>query len=245
MIDHGMTTLESLGNLSNESAYYQKDDQSIRLKAVKEAAISLGAQSGLYYESGQIEKFLNRNGDELDTFFNFNMLLIGDVLPPVIDDAKGSVKVSNDAKTIHAAGNVYAIIKQVRFVTAPPTWRSYFDSLSVPKPDMPNSVLLPKDENERKIWQQGILTGWSEGIKQAITIYRIDLNTLVRDYTGMLLYERLLTEGLISSVYVKSSYSAIVGDKNKVSLGNRQLMIKDEPQLLLKSNLWQPVVSKS
>ncbi|ODN43841.1 type IV secretory system conjugative DNA transfer family protein [Piscirickettsia litoralis] len=243
MIDHALYSLEQLSNLSNTSGQYQqKQHLTIRLQAIKDTALSLGAQAGLAAESKVLDSFLLKYSSKLDKIFDFNQLLLqSNVLPPVISDSSHSVNVGQDAQSIRAAGRTYKIISQVRFVTAPPTWRDYL-YMSYAKPDLPNKILLPENEKEEIIWKKNISEGWKRGINQAVTIYKINLNRLVRDYTGMALYEKLLTQGLVSPVYVSKQYQGITGDKNKVTIDDWAWKIKNQPGLQVKSGLWQPVV---
>ncbi|AKP73677.1 type IV secretion system protein DotC [Piscirickettsia salmonis] len=248
MIDHALYSLEQLSNLnaSNQSAYYQQQEQhlTIRLRAVKETALSLGAQAGLAAEAKIIDSFLVSYSDKLDKIFNFNQLLLqSNVLPPVISDSSNSVNVEQGAQSIRVAGRSYKIISQVRFVTAPPTWRDYL-YLNYSKPELPNKILLPQNTEEETLWKESVTQGWQQGIRQAVTIYKINLNRLVRDYTGMVLYKKLLTEGLVSPVYVAKKYQGVTGDKNKVTIDDWTWAIKDKPGLQIKSQLWQPVVGK-
>ncbi|QGP40339.1 type IV secretory system conjugative DNA transfer family protein [Piscirickettsia salmonis] len=243
MIDHALYTLDQLSNLSNKSSYYEQQQHlTIRLRAVKEAALSLGAQAGLAKESKIIDSFLVNYTSQLDEIFDFNQILISaNVLPPVISDSINSVNVGNGAQSIRAAGRTYKIISQVKFVTAPPTWRDYL-YMDYSKPELPNKILLPKDSKEQALWQENISKGWLQGTEQALTIYKINLNRLTRDYTGMILYNKLLTEGLVTPVYIAKKYQGITGDKNHIMIDDQTLKIKNKPGLQTKSKFWQPVV---
>ncbi|WP_235602952.1 type IV secretory system conjugative DNA transfer family protein [Piscirickettsia litoralis] len=86
--------------------------------------------------------------------------------------------------------------------------------------------------------------GWNQGIDQAVNIYKINLNRLVRDFNGMVLYKKLLTQGIVSPVYVKSQYLGITGDKNKLTIDDSTLLIKNQPELLRNQKLWLPAVGK-
>ncbi|WP_235603270.1 type IV secretory system conjugative DNA transfer family protein [Piscirickettsia litoralis] len=193
MIDQALYSLEQLNSLSNQPSYYQQEKHlNIRLRAIKDEALSLGAQAGLATESNLINKFLINYNSKLDSIFDFSQLLLNNnVLPPVISSTNNSLSVGRNSQLIRVAGRSYKIISQVKFVTAPPTWRNYL-YMNYLKPSLPNKVLLPSGEEAKKLWQKNIVKGWQKGMNQAVTIYKINLNRLVRDYTGMVLYEKTL-----------------------------------------------------
>ena len=243
MIDHGYS-LQNLQNLSTDNTYYQQhfDNQNIRNKAVAQAAESLGMQSGLYYESQQIDSVLMKHASNLDKVFNFGILMYqNNVLPPVIVKASNTVHINSDQDTMRIAGQTYRIIKQVRFVTAQPTWRDYL-WMSYPKPEMPNRILLPKNDIERASWQVAVTNGWNEGIKQAMSIYRINLHRLVRDYNGMVLYKSLLLKNMVSPFFVTKTQYGITGNGSHMAVDDQSWRITTKPELQLHSKLWNPVV---
>ncbi|NCX93307.1 MAG: hypothetical protein EBX40_01360 [Gammaproteobacteria bacterium] len=149
-------TLEQLQNLSTDAPYYKTDlSSTIRDRAVKEAAESLGMQAGLQYESDQIDQVLKEHETQLDRIFNFSVLLYqNNVLPPVIVKASNTVHINEDGDFMRIAGQTYRIIQQVRFVTASPTWRDYL-WMDYPKPEMPDRSVLPKNDEEKEMWQLG------------------------------------------------------------------------------------------
>ena len=244
MMDHSYS-LKHLENLSTDDSYYQHKVSStdIRLKAVQEAALSLGMQSGLYVESKRINKELDGQSQTLDTIFNFNLIVYKQhVLPPVIEHAKGSLNLGPMSQTIRINGETYNIIKQVRFVTAPPTWRDYI-WMNFKPPKLTNRVLLPKNDKERAIWKTNVSKGYDEGIHQAVQIFNINLNLLKRDYNGMVLYEALLLKGMVSPFYVTGKNHGITGDGSHLVIDDHSMQIKLQPQLNLHSTLWQPIIT--
>lgn len=243
MIDGGYT-LQNLQNLNVDNGFYKQQIPftNIRARAVKEAAESLGMQSGLYVESKAINKRLQQHQRTLDTLFNFNLLIYHqNVLPPVIEQGNASLKIGATSDTLNIAGTTYNIIKQVRFVTTPPTWRTYLD-MNYKKPELPNKVLLPKDSAERTVWKAALKKGWQEGINQGISIFKINLNRLVRDYNGMVLYKSLLARQMVSPFYVSAKNNGITGDASHMVIDDHSMHIDTKPQLQLHSKIWQPVV---
>lgn len=241
------TTMTELENLNKTSSYYHQDvsEGSLRMQAVKEAAQELGLQSGLAAEAKIINRILEKHAPQLDNIFDFNLLLYKEnILPPVIVEEGNTLKISHDGNTIRLGGHTYKILQQVRFVTTPPTWRDYlWEAFS--KPELPPAALLPTNDNEKAVWKTTIRSAWQEGEKQAISIFQINLNRLVRDYTGMILYKELLVENLVSPYVMNKKYTGITGDKNQMTIDNQLWHIAVHPELQLHSKFWQPALLAS
>ena len=238
-------SLDQLQNLSTSSAYYQQQVSTlnIRFKAVQEAAEALGMQAGLYDQSQKINQILDAHAVTLDKIFNFNLLVYQQhVLPPVIEHAGESLNVGPANTTLRIDGETYNVVRQVKFVTAPPTWRDYL-WMPYKQPELPNKVLLPRNDQERKIWREFIHQGWTEGEIQGEVIFKINLKRLERDYNGMVLYKSLLLRGMVSPFYVSSKESGITGNDSHMVIDDRTMAITNFPALQLHSKLWNPVAT--
>jgi len=239
-------TLTELQGLSNTDSHYKtfKANATIRQKAVKDAAQAMGMQAGLANESRKIDAYLDSQSTYLDQIYNFNMLMYKrNILPPVIEANQTSVHIGDNGDDIRIAGKTYRIIRQVKFVTTPPTWRDYL-YMHFNDPDIPNKVLLPKDSTEKAIWSQNIAYGWNEGIKQAANIFEIQNSTLERDYEGMVLYKNLMIKHMISPYYISKTYKGITGDGNHMVIDDQNWRITNKPQLQLQSKIWHAPVTK-
>ena len=238
--------IDTLQNLNSSSAYYQKQasSESIREMAIKQVAESLGMQAGLAHESKVINNHLQQHAQQMDTVFNFNQLLYKHyLLPPVIVQSDNQIKVSDDGDMIRAGGNSYRIVKQVQFVTVPPTWRDYL-WMSYQPPALPDKAVLPKNSAEQKIWAYSIVKGWSEGIQQGLNIFKVNMHKLSRDFNGMVLYKRLLAKNMVSPFYVKSKNLGITGNKDHITIDDRTLQITDKPEFQKSGKLWDSVPVK-
>lgn len=238
---HGMT-LGELENLSPQAAVYQHVTtmETFRLQAVKQAAEQVGLQGGLAAESQQINQVLEQNASQLDQIFNFNLVLYQHaILPPVIVQAKDKVNVSDNGQTIRIGGQNYQIIKQVQFVSTPPTWRDYL-WMSYQPPKLPNHVLLPRNDQERTLWQQTVSKAWQQGEAQAVAIFKVNLNRLLRDFTGMVLYKELLEENMVSPFFTTTQQQGVVGDGSNMTIDSQLMHINTQPQLQLHTKFWKP-----
>lgn len=238
-------TLEGLENVSTDTSSTQdgKDDtvtNHIRLKALSETAMSLGAQGGLASASKQINARLEKNRWALETTYNFNgMLLSHSVLPPVLVEGNNTLHL-DDPDTIRIADKTYKIIQQARFATTPPNWRNYL-WMSFSPPQIPNKVLLPRNDEEKKIWQDAVQDGWAKGIEQADSIFQQNLARLKRDYYGMILYRKLLQEKMVSPPYVSRTEMGVTGDGSNMNINDQILRITVLPQLQTNSRKWHAI----
>ena len=160
------------------------------------------------------------------------------VLPPVLNKANNLVNINSQGDTIRIAGETYNILAPARFVTAPPTWRDYI-WMSYPQPTLPDRSLLPQNSGEQAFWKANVALGWQQGINQAISIFTINLNTLDRDFSGMLLYKELLIQNMVSPYYVKTTEQGVTGTGNHMMIDDQTLQITNQPQLLYQTQRWQ------
>lgn len=117
--------------------------------------------------------------------------------------AKAKVKIAraqNNFTTLRITDRLYKIIKQARFAVTIPSWRDYL-TMEYVMPAMPESAILPKNEDEKETWVAGIEAGWKMGLTQADQILEQNLMLLKRDYLGMLRYRKLLAMGIVSKPY--------------------------------------------
>ncbi len=215
----------------------------IREQAISEAATTLGARGALAFRSKHIDAQLTQQADYLDQIFNFNRLLLkSNVLPPVIIEADNSINIDNN-DTIRTAQKVYKIIAKARFTSVAPTWRDYLE-LNYKQPDLPNQALLPHNQAEAKIWNKHFKIGWQQGLQQANEIFAANLNRLKRDYLGMLLYRKLLAEGMISSPIVAKADLGVTGNANELRIHDEVARITANSALQINSKKWNPILTK-
>ncbi|OGT11280.1 MAG: hypothetical protein A2X77_01735 [Gammaproteobacteria bacterium GWE2_42_36] len=215
----------------------------IREQALKETALSIGAQGGLSMRSRQINELLTQNQKELDRIFNFSGLMLPDnVLPPVLEESHQSLSLVGP-NIITLSDHTYHILKQARFVTAPPTWRDYL-WMDYQKPTLPDTSLLPQNKQERKLWKTYIDTGFHQGIDQANNIYQSNVASLRRDYAGMMLYRDLFAKNMVTRPYVVSSRLGVTSnsDHTEMRINDQVLEIAAVPQLNANSNRWKPIM---
>ncbi len=237
--------INDLQNMSADSSDLPPASEvsQIRLKALQDTAMGLGAQGGLAWASQQINKRTERDKWYLETIYNFNgMMLSHGVLPPVLEEGNNSLNLA-DPSTIRIADKTYKIVQQARFATTPPNWREYI-WMPFNKPDMPNKVLLPRTSEEKALWSKNIKIGWQKGIEQAYSIFQQNLARLRRDYNGMILYRKLLQEKMVSAPYVSKTELGVTGDGTDMRINDQVLRITEMPKLQTDSSGWKAIVVK-
>ncbi len=213
----------------------------IRFTVLTETATSMGAQSGLAWASQHINKLLDLNERNLDLAFNFRSLLLDhDVLPPVLTQGQNALNLDTP-ETLRLADKIYKIESPPRFVTAPPTWREYL-WMDYPTPDKPVSSLLPRTAEERKIWNDAVAEGWQDGIQQANSIFSANMGRLKRDYNGMITYNVLLAQNMVTAPYVAKTELGVTGDDNQLRINDQVLRITATSRLIPNSKKWKAVV---
>lgn len=217
----------------------------IRKDALEKAAMSYGARGGLAYRTFFIRKELEEKADYLDKVFDFRQLLIrapsGFVIePPIISEALDNIIVENDGQSAAVSDTIFNINRNARITTAARTWRQYLERDWGEIADPP-LILLPRDDQERAIWERLVEQGWQEGLQQADDIFQEDLNRLTTDYEGMVRYRKLLAYNMISPPYALQVDRGVTGGGNEMRIGDRAVTITGKPSLLPGSNTWQPV----
>ncbi len=236
-----LNDLQSMSADTSQGPLFGAELSQIRYKALEDTAMSLGAQGGLANASGQINDNLEKDKKHLETIFNFNgMMLSHGVLPPVLEQGDNGLNLA-DPDTIRIADKTYKIVAQARFATTPPNWRDYLKQ-AFDKPELPNKLLLPKSDEERKVWRRAIRTGWEKGTQQAYDIFQQNLARLKRDYEGMILYRKLLQENMISAPYVSKTNLGVTGDGQDMRINDQVLRITEHPQLQTDSTNWRAIV---
>ena len=215
----------------------------IREMALKEIALSLGAQSALAKRAKTINKELNRKARTLDTVFDFNSLILEhNILPPVFLVGQNTLNLA-DSQTIRVSNRTYKIAKQAHFVTTAPNWRQYL-WMDYQAPEYPNVSLLPKNKNEKRVWQHYIKQGWDNGFQQADSILEESVARIKEDYTGMILYRKLLAMNMVTPPYVSDLNLGVTGDASEIHIDDRVLRIAALPGLNLNSKEWRAALEK-
>lgn len=246
MIPAGNTdSLAGLQAIANSKVVKKSSAQAmgkIREMAIKETALSLGAQSALAWRAKIIDQSLNEQARNLDALYDFNALVLEhNVLPPVLVEGRNTLNLA-DTQTIRISDRTYKVVKQARFITAAPNWRQYL-WMDYKQPSYPDLTLLPKTLEEKQIWYTNIEKGWNNGIEQASTIFAENVARIKEDFTGMILYRKLLAMNMVSPPYVSHTDLGVTGDTSEIHIDDRVLRITALPALNTNSQEWRAAVA--
>jgi defect-in-organelle-trafficking protein DotC len=235
--------IQSMANSKYTRAQKKQKMGKVREMALKETALSLGAQGGLAWRAKIIDEALTKQARNLDTIYDFNYLVLEhNILPPVLLEGRNTLNLA-DSQSIRISDRTYKVSKQAHFITTPPTWRQYL-WMDYLKPEPPNSTLLPKTKIEKEIWCYYSAKGWKKGIEQANTILEESLSRIKEDFGGMILYRKLLAMNMVSPPYVSHTDLGVTGDASEIHIDDRVLRITALPQLNVNSNEWRAAVAK-
>lgn len=241
-----VTTLAGLQSMaSSKKSSISKTGKISRIRemALKETALSIGAQSGLAMRAKKINKALTRNARHLDQVYDFTALILEhNVMPPVLLSGRNTVNLA-DAQTIRVSDRTYKVSKQAHFISVPPTWRQYI-WMDYKKPEVPHLSLLPKTKDERRLWRKFVEQGWNNGIEQANNILEERLARLQEDFLGMIRYRKLLAMNMVSPPYVANTDLGVTGDANEIHIDDRVLRITALPALNVNAKEWRAAVAK-
>lgn len=231
------------------------EEPSMRSKAIQEAAQSYGMRGGLLFRTAQIRVSIDRSAGDLDQTWNFGPLMLLDlqpgevvgtmrgryIIPPVITRAQQIFR-QDAPNLIRLVDQTYRIESQARFSPTQPTWRTYlYRNLGETTPTRPHASLLPRTDAEKANWDRWVAEGYEQGIAQANQYFEVDLNRLVRDFTGMVLYHDLVLQHMVSLPYVATANAGITGDADTLNINDVTLRITAIPGFRHDSSTWTPV----
>lgn len=240
---NSLAGLQAMSNSKSAKARSKASMSKIREMALREIALSLGAQAGLAWRANIIDQSLARQARNLDMVYDFNALVLEhNVLPPVLLEGRNTLNLA-DTQNIRISDRTYKVAKQARFITTPPNWRQYI-WMDYKKPEYPNRSLLPKTRQERKLWCIYVARGWRNGIEQANNILEESLARIKEDYSGMIMYRKLLAMNMVSPPYVSHTDLGVTGDESEMHIDDRVLRITALPMLNVNSKEWRAAVAK-
>jgi defect in organelle trafficking protein DotC len=235
--------LQAMANAKKPNLRDPKTTSKIRETALKEMALTVGAQSGLAWRAKIIDDHLVKQTRHLDAIYDFNALVLdNNVLPPVLVEGRNSFNLA-DTQTIRISDRTYKVSKQAHFVTTAPGWRQYL-WMDYSKPEYPHVSLLPTNKEEREIWYAYVAQGWQNGIDQANTILEESIARIKEDFTGMILYRKLLAMNMVTPPYVSHTDLGVTGDADEIHIDDKVLRITALPALNINSNEWRAALEK-
>lgn len=247
----GVDSLKQLQNLNEKNLVKISGDdaQGIRLKAMREAALIIGAQRGYneYVKGVRIE--IEKREHEMDQMFDFRalMLLASDgvedkyLLPPVLQEAKDALAVEEGGQLLKVSDTVYRIVQKEQLVSAPLTWREYLFPSETAKENFPHKSLLPRDSSEREMWAKWVHDGWVAGMEQGETEMLARIRKMGRDFTGMVRYMILLERKVIQPPVIAVANDKVVGGGDQMAVRQTTYRITMPSSLDASSDRWKMI----
>ena len=192
--------------------------KTLRARMLTEAAGTVAFQKGVRRTYADLLAACHKRALALDRIFGFQALLLqGRVLPPVLRwiDAATTLESPDTARSVEAA---YRIEQPARLVSRAPSWRDYLEQEF--EAFEPGKELLPRTSEEVALWQEGVRRGWAEGCEQGRQLFALNLARLVADFRGMLRFNELAQQGMIS-------LPGLSKGKLGIRVGNRSLHMNE------------------
>ncbi|QYY33644.1 type IV secretory system conjugative DNA transfer family protein (plasmid) [Cupriavidus pinatubonensis] len=245
---HAQSGSENLQRLLNPT----RGDQLVLLSPVRTAALrataqAVGTQTGMIERAQEIGRVIDRRQADLDRNFRFGDLVMGQgVLPPVIIKTENARTTTKNAMRV--AGAVYKISEPARFQSGSPSWRDWL-LMGLPTADeMPalptNEQLLPRDNEERKFWDQQVKAAYEDGRRQAQEIFDNNLANLKQVYIGMRTFYDLYQRGMVSLPEIARTQDIVNrDDPNTIVVGDTLFRITVNSDFVTKPDRWVPLMA--
>ena len=248
------------------------DVPTIRGQAIQEAAASLGARAGLARGLSDLDAALKKQIAVMDSSYNFSALALsipmkpglpatfpnpktgnGEfamVLPPVIIEGRDSDSFPNDDE-MRIADRVYKIYNKARLIPVDkasghpvvPDWRDYL-VFSFQEVQMPHQTLLPRNDAEKRLWDEWVKKGWNEGMLQSKQLFDGGWARLNRDFKGMLNYRLAYSQGLVTRPQVAGVNMGVTGGGTEMRVNDRTVRITDHSSLVPDTGRWSTTIPK-
>lgn len=217
-----------------------------RFQAILDTALGIGVKAGMAWQLHNIDEAVKRRRREFDTVYDFSYLMIQDrIVPPVITEARDLYSQDGDY-ALRLSGAYYKIEYQARFSSVAPNWREY---LTFPKPDLDRAALmttlLPRDSEEKRVWELAVSDGWKQGVEQANLMLQYGLDRMNRDYTGMLRFHAFVMQGKLSMPAIASESIAVTHNGQTMAVDETLLRITTLPEFNGKIANWTSAIKSS
>jgi defect-in-organelle-trafficking protein DotC len=222
-------------------------EHSLQVAQMKESATVLGIHSGFNYELERLQNALKTVEGDLDGTFDFGTLMRSTntgqfeafLLPGIVAEKRGSVVVSDDGKNLSYTESSFEILFEERFVIDQPNWRNYLLLNPFKKYQSPFNDLLPKNEEEAKVWRDAIKEGWELGVMQANQELIAYSENLRRDFIGMVKYMRLSLEGKINTASLAFTRKLVESDGMVMNINKSDYQISSPARFNPKNGEWE------
>ena len=219
-----------------------------RRGAMRHAALAWGSRAGLARRAWEIAEMLEGHSLSLDRIYAFEALLVrkeGFVLrPPVAAETRRAFRLGRGQVRAASAERVVRIVSPARLVSAAPDWRDYLVRAWAPAA-APAAVLFPRGREEETAWRGWLEEGWARGVMLAEDIFQADLDRLVRDFEGLVLWHRLELAGMASAAEVAVERRGVSGGGDLLRIGEREAELGVPGRLEGDSEIWRVLLEEA
>ena len=215
----------------------------IRRQGLVEAAQAYGAQLGFDRKAWEIEESLERHSSGLSTVFDFRRVVsagprrVGYVVPPVVQRSFHAFQ--GDGRMASAADEYLVVRQPGRIRPVTPTWRDWL-LMHRPEPKKPARSLLPSTPEEWDLFRRELRIGWKAGERQAVEELEERFGRLLRDYEGMLEYNRLVALGMMDRMVLDDADWGVTVDGATMRIGSRTVRIEGAAAFQGDPTRWRP-----
>lgn len=209
---------------------------------LNDAGQTVGFQGGKAQRGWELRQSLAEQEATLSAMYDFRPLISKQgYLPPVIATSTDLAHITADQ--IRTAYRTYNILAPARFVSNPPSWRTWLlPGLPNQRIEAPDASVRPKNSKEKAVWEAAVRQGWEDGRQSADRTLESNFNRLTRDYTGMLRYSTLLQQNIIQAPDVKETQQSVTGTRDELMIGDKVKRIQDPAGFVVDKNQWKPVI---
>ena len=227
--------------------------ESVRMTALKEHAFGKGLASGRANKFKDLKTTIMSLKEFNDQAFQvahlYSQVSNRDeensmLQPPVIMTGEDMLQINTNGKNYSHAEIKYEVLAPARFVSSQLNWQTFLvndeDLIYAGPADDP--LLVPKNDDERKIMQHMYNVAYNEGIVQAQKEFEARVDTLTALITGMYQYHILRAKNVISPPEVASGYVPVSGNSTQLLLSNRQLNLNKDASFNLNTEKYKAFV---
>lgn len=214
--------------------------QGIRIRAIRQEALRLGAQTGLSKRYNTIMEYMGSVEPKLNVVFSFSgFVREGRLLVPSIIEVDNRMSFEPETGKATEVQKAYTVDEEARVVTSIPTWRDYlFQVYSLPQP--PHESLLPRNEEESAAWKAALRDGWTAGVYQADMVYQDRMNDLTKAVAGRHLYRTLEDKEMISPAALQVVANKVTFNGRTMNVGEIIYSVGNHANYL-QADSWKPV----
>lgn len=216
----------------------------IRSEALKEAAQGYGSQMGFARRSWEIGGRLQVRATGLSQVFDFDRVVstapvkAGVIVPPVVSRSFDAFVTDAAGREASVADEYLTIVRPGKIAPVAPTWRDYL-LMSTASPEAPPRALMPMDGDEKSMFDDWFREGWSAGVDLADAEFEQRIDRLKRDYTGMLQYRRLVSQGMMDRMVLADADFGVTGENGIMRIGSRTVQIVSDAAFQTDPTKWQ------